>query len=1193
MKRFFIGLMALMVSVTLFAAPRTAEQAAVLAAQFTNQQTQVRHLRRAPLAASEMRLVHQTNKPASNEAALYVFNQRDNGFVIVSGDDNAVTILGYSDEGTFDAENIPSNVQFWLDFCAERIADAQPQSGRQIRKAQKVQAISKLLGNIQWNQGAPYNDLCPMDKKTKAYTGCVATAAAQIMKMYNWPVTGQGSHTDNWTSDAGKSGSSYADFGGTTYDWTNMLDKYTSSNYNATQANAVATLMFHVGVSCDMQYGGDESNGSGAYTNDMGNALVSYFRYKNTAKYKSGLSTSQLTSLFNTELEAGRPILMGGGNSSGGHEFVCDGRDEDGLFHINWGWGGMSDGFFALNGLDPDHQGAGGSSAGYNQQIDCVVGIEPDRNPVSVTGVTVDPTSATIKQKERLQMSATVLPDSASNKGLSWSTSNAAVATVGASGIVTGVSQGTATITAKTNDGNKTATCQITVTDEVASATELVVDFGYAEYSSDDQQWTLVIYESSTQCPWIQYYIPASSSTKIAGTYDLAENPAGLWNDPNDENAYVQTTSGQLNVTCVGKDNGANGCNTYQIRASFTCNDGMEYVMNTTLEMCAQDDNNPANAIDLTDNVGDGQPIEITWIANGDDFAANVAVNGKITLPTDKPVNCESGKVFVGWSKTEFDETDVAPTFAKTGDAVTANTTYYAVYATAESGSSTPAEVASVTFKTAASDASQDISSDIKNKIVQSESGISAYSGEKVYAGKEGAKLGTSSAAGNITITLPSALSVTQVTVNASKYGSDTGKLRVTAGSTTLGEDKSPAANLVFTAESPVETNTITVATTSKRAYVASITVTAGGGTSYSAYATTCGAPAEKYAINLAEVAHGTIATSPANQAAAGRTVTITATPEQFYQVASISVKAADNSDVTVTNNTFVMPAQAVTVSATFELQDKVAVKFYDKGQVISNEQYFIGQTAVAPADPTACDNYSFAGWWTAELAEDNTEAKAWITNFTVTGEKNYYAIYSKTEVGEGGSVAFDGQTPGNYKIYAQAGETKYYAKNEVNTSYKLESTTDEILGATFTFATSGNGFTISVGDQYLKYTSGTNINLAADPYTWTVESGVKGTWRLVSETSGRALIFRKTTNYQTFGGYSTGNVTASGTEYYDLEIEGGEASITYYSSNVTCETTAIDKAEVTSKAIKVLENGQIIIIFGNEKYTIFGQKIQ
>lgn len=626
MKRIIINIIAIFLTASLFAATRTAEEAAIIAAQFTNKQT---NTFRAPRAAGELRLVHRTNKPQSDEAALYVFNQPDNsGFVMVSADDNAVTILGYSDEGAFDNTNIPSNVQFWLDYYAERIATAQPsahaQEGVQRTTTQET-VVQPLLGGIKWDQTSPYNKLCPIVQGSRCPTGCVATAAAQIMKFYEWPEQGQGSRS---YKDDGETRS--ADFGNTTYDWDNMLDKYTSG-YTTAEANAVATLMYHVGVSCKMDY---EPNGSGALTDNMRDGLVNYFRYKNTAQYIRYKTTAELTALFKTELAANRPILLGGADSDGydaeGHEFVCDGIDANGLFHINWGWSGTSNGYFALSSLDPDEEGTGAASsgAGYSHDIDCVIGIEPDRDPVNVTGVTLDSSSATIKIKERYPLTYTISPSNASNKAVSWISSNEAVAKVTEDGAVVGVSVGSATITVKTNDGSYTATCQVTVTNEVALPTALVVDYGYAEYNESQGGWIILLYDSEKEVPWVQFYTDRTGENKIAGTYNIQGDAVYLWNDPADQEAYITSTEGQMIVTCVGKDDGTNGCNTYSIDLTFTGNDDVEYALQKTLELCAVEEDGET-AIDLEDDTtGSVDPIDpIDPIVTGDDFVLLTNIN--------------------------------------------------------------------------------------------------------------------------------------------------------------------------------------------------------------------------------------------------------------------------------------------------------------------------------------------------------------------------------------------------------------------------------------------------------------------------------------------------------------------------------------------------------------------------------------
>lgn len=273
-------------------------------------------------------------------------------------------------------------------------------------------------------------------------------------------------------------------------------------------------------------------------------------------------------------------------------------------------------------------------------------------------------------------------------------------------------------------------------------------------------------------------------------------------------------------------------------------------------------------------------------------------------------------------------------------------------------------------------------------------------------------------------------------------------------------------------------------------------------------------------------------------------------------------------------------------------------IRFFNNGNQIGETQSVLkNQQAEVPTGITAeCEDYTFVGWWTAELPADNQVAQTWVTNFKATKDQDYYAIFSKTEEGQGGEAAFDGNTGGSFKIYSQKDETKYYALASINSSNKVETTTNEAEAASFTFTKVEGGFTIQANDKYLAYGgSSTNVSLKADAYVWDIQASTAGygSWRAIASTANtRALVLRVTNTYQSFGAYATSNI--NGTEYFDLEIGGGApAAKIYYSSTINCTETAIDNTVVAPKAIKVIENGQIIIILGNDKYTIFGQKIQ
>lgn len=376
---------------------RTAAQATYLAGEFIN--NSVSAMKKVPTTGNSILTLaysstRQKVSTTENETYYYVFNKgNETGYVIISGDDRAKTILGYTDEGHFDMAAIPENLKYWLSFYENEIKSL-PDSSLQTTVSttntpsnvksvsSTLSTVAPLLGNIKWNQGAPYNNLCPViDSITgeKAVTGCVATGMTQVMHYYKWPVKGTGSNT--YTTGTLKLSQS-VDFSKTHYDWSNMTDTYSSSSTSA-QDTAVATLMYHCGVAVNMDYG-QSSNASTTY---MALALKNNFGYDpNLQLYSRDFYTrSEWTGFLTAELNASRPVLYSGQADTGGHLFVCDGYDSNGLYHFNWGWGGMSNGYFQISALDPDNQGIGSSTGGYNTSQTMVVGMQkpnPATTPV-------------------------------------------------------------------------------------------------------------------------------------------------------------------------------------------------------------------------------------------------------------------------------------------------------------------------------------------------------------------------------------------------------------------------------------------------------------------------------------------------------------------------------------------------------------------------------------------------------------------------------------------------------------------------------------------------------------------------------------------------------------------------------------------------------------------------------------------
>lgn len=326
-------------------------------------------------SAEVLKLVYQgtSNKLRSSAGvpAFYIYNIGDRqGFVIVSGEDATKSILGYADEGSFKTDSMPDHLKGWLNFYQleiEAIRNAtltSTVSEEQISEiATGTSMVAPLLGGIKWDQTNPYNLLCPWDAGASSRTlaGCVAVAMAQIMDYYEWPIKGTGSNS--YTDET--YGVQTVDFSKTTYDWTNMLDYYGTSATEQ-QKTAVSTLIYHCGVAVDMAY---SLTGSSANIVKAAEAFVSHFGYDHEIQRYERLyySDYEWNTIIKNELNNARPVYFSGSSDDGGHAFVCDGYDSNNLFHINWGWGGSSNGYFELSSLSSDNPGIVGANPGYSQ----------------------------------------------------------------------------------------------------------------------------------------------------------------------------------------------------------------------------------------------------------------------------------------------------------------------------------------------------------------------------------------------------------------------------------------------------------------------------------------------------------------------------------------------------------------------------------------------------------------------------------------------------------------------------------------------------------------------------------------------------------------------------------------------------------------------------------------------------------
>lgn len=306
---------------------------------------------------------------------LYLFTGgSDGGLVVASASSEAMPVLGYVGSGNFDAASIPPAMQALLDDYSAEIARAEAGEVRRVyAPASPERAAIEPLCKTQWNQNAPYNDLTPEIGGQHSMTGCVATAMAQVMKVFEWPAEhGEGFVSYRWA--AGGKQLSY-NLANSVMDWAGMLDNYHGEN-TADQRQAVASLMRDCGYATEMQY---SLTSSGTTANRIPTALCYNFGYDKGVHtlQRSYFTLSEWEDIVYGELQAGHPVIFTGVSSAqGGHCFVCDGYSSDRYYHINWGWGGLSDGYFLLSALDPEQQGIGGSTSGFNNYVNICVGIQ-------------------------------------------------------------------------------------------------------------------------------------------------------------------------------------------------------------------------------------------------------------------------------------------------------------------------------------------------------------------------------------------------------------------------------------------------------------------------------------------------------------------------------------------------------------------------------------------------------------------------------------------------------------------------------------------------------------------------------------------------------------------------------------------------------------------------------------------------
>ena len=319
---------------------------------------------------------------------IYLFEGANGGFVLVAADDVARPILGYSATGTIDTANMPPALQEWLQGYQKEIdilreAKGFPPHAEWYALEQGItpkdtvwEGVEPMLTTF-WDQGYPYNGYCPGG----SVTGCAATAQAQVMNYWKYPAFGQGSHSYTHV----RYGVQQADFGHTLYDWENMPVAATASS-PMVEKEAVALLMYHCGVSLEMDYSRDGSAAAGlagisGYAS-IDNSLKDYFGYSNQMRvvHKDfGYGNAEWRDMIIADLDLGHPIVYTGAAEEGGHGFVCDGYDSRGYMHFNFGWSGRGDGYFPVDSISPGVGGVGGNvTYTFNMSNSALLGLVPD-----------------------------------------------------------------------------------------------------------------------------------------------------------------------------------------------------------------------------------------------------------------------------------------------------------------------------------------------------------------------------------------------------------------------------------------------------------------------------------------------------------------------------------------------------------------------------------------------------------------------------------------------------------------------------------------------------------------------------------------------------------------------------------------------------------------------------------------------
>ena len=372
MKKRYLFLMLGALAAGAHAELRTAAEAETIARAFLTER-----LAEAPASIDLQQVAVPVDRrhaaAAAAPAAAPVYLYRTSGgeaFVVVSGSTLLRPVLGYGDAPADTDEALPDNLASWLTWLGEATAYVERHPEASLAgQAVSTTPVAPLLGNIAWDQTSPWSDQCP----NRYYVGCMATAMAQIIYYYRYPEHGTGSHSYRWNGQTLS-----VDFAAQTYDYGLMFDRYTNST-TAAQRAEVAKLSYHCGVAVDMGYG---AGGSGAYDFMIVQGMTRYFAYNPHAAIldRTCFTVDDWNAQLIGELTGRRPILFCGQSSSGGHAFVLDGINANGLYHVNWGWSGAYNGYFDVTVLNPEGYGSGATDSedGFTHVQTACVRLAPE-----------------------------------------------------------------------------------------------------------------------------------------------------------------------------------------------------------------------------------------------------------------------------------------------------------------------------------------------------------------------------------------------------------------------------------------------------------------------------------------------------------------------------------------------------------------------------------------------------------------------------------------------------------------------------------------------------------------------------------------------------------------------------------------------------------------------------------------------